>query len=362
MRVGLARSTRLMRKSLLSLLGSFLVAQPLLLDRLASDSLVLDTALIKRLSALASEAELMAHLSFLASDAVQGREAGTPFEKVVATYLLSHHLRWGNPPFREGSYIHPFPLRRLRPDPPTTSQTRSKKAKKLGSTGSTPQFDTLEAWNVLAVRRGAVYPNQYVVLSAHYDHLGTNARGEVYNGADDNGSGTAVLLEAARLLSLLPPPRRSILFFHTTAEEKGLLGAFRFVRDSLIPIDSIVAVLNTDMLGRTDTLHKPGSNYLYVIGPAYTTPRLRAIQDAVNALCCGWEFDYRYDDRKHPERLYYRSDHYAFAQKGVPALFYFGGLHPDYHGTGDDVEKIEPARLRKAAILLAAFAWTLANL
>lgn len=351
-----------MRRSLLSFLGGFLAAQSLLLDRLVPDSLALDTALIKRLSALASETELLAHLTFLASDALQGREAGTPFEKVVATYLFSHHLRWGNQPFQGESYIHPFPLRRLRPDPPSTSQTCGKKAKKLNSASSIVQFDTLEAWNVLAVRLGTVYPNQYVILSAHYDHLGTNAQGQVYNGADDNGSGTAVLLEAARLLSLLPSPRRSILFFHTTAEEKGLLGAFRFVRDSLIPIDSIVAVLNTDMLGRTDTLHEPGSNYLYVIGPAYTTSRLRATQDAVNALCCGWEFDYRYDDRKHPERLYYRSDHYAFAQKGVPALFYFGGLHPDYHGTGDDIEKIEPARLRKAAVLLAALAWTLANL
>ncbi len=335
--------------------------KPLLLDRIGEGSYTLDTATIRRTEELVSERELMSHLSFLASDAVQGREAGTPYEKVAATYLIAHHQRWGNASLLKNSYIHAFPLRRIRPT--SVSPDNPKKSSKKKSP-DTPQqlYDTLIAWNVLAYRPGTTYPGQYVILSAHYDHLGVNSRGEVYNGADDNGSGTAVLLEAARLLSLLPPPRRTIVFFHTGAEEKGLIGAFRFVRDSLLPIDSILAVLNVDMLGRTDTLHKPNENYLYAIGPAYTTPRLREIHEAVNALCCGWQFDYRYDDKNHPERLFYRSDHYAFAQKGVPAVFYFGGLHEDYHQPTDDVEKIDPARLRRSATLLAALAWTLANM
>jgi hypothetical protein len=333
----------------------------LLLDQIAKDGYILDTATIRRIAELASERELMSHLSFLASDAVQGREAGSPFEKVAATYLIAHHQRWGNPPFLKNSYIHTFPLRRIRP---TTENPDNPKKSSKKKPVETPKslYDTLIAWNVLAYRPGTVQPGQYVILSAHYDHLGVNSRGEVYNGADDNGSGTAVLLEAARLLSLLPPPKRSIIFFHTGAEEKGLVGAFRFVRDSLVPLDSIVAVLNVDMLGRADTLHQPGENYLYAIGPGYTTPRLKEIHEAVNAACCGWQFDYRYDDKSHPERLFYRSDHYAFAQKGVPAVFYFGGLHGDYHQTTDDIEKIEPARLRRSAVLLAALAWTLANM
>jgi len=333
----------------------------LLLDQIAEGGYILDTATIRRIAELVSERELMSHLSFLASDAVQGREAGTPFEKVAATYLIAHHQRWGNPPFLKNSYIHTFPLRRIRPTTENPDNPKNSSKKKPVQT-SKSLYDTLIAWNVLAYRPGTVQPGQYVILSAHYDHLGVNSRGEVYNGADDNGSGTAVLLEVARLLSLLPPPKRSIIFFHTGAEEKGLVGAFRFVRDSLIPLDSIVAVLNVDMLGRADTLHQPGENYLYAIGPAYTTPRLKEIHEAVNAACCGWQFDYRYDDKSHPERLFYRSDHYAFAQKGVPAVFYFGGLHGDYHQTTDDIEKIEPARLQRSAVLLAALAWTLANM
>jgi len=333
----------------------------LLLDQIAEGGYILDTATIRRIAELVSERELMSHLSFLASDAVQGREAGTPFEKVAATYLIAHHQRWGNPPFLKNSYIHTFPLRRIRPTTENPDNPKNSSKKKPVQT-SKSLYDTLIAWNVLAYRPGTVQPGQYVILSAHYDHLGVNSRGEVYNGADDNGSGTAVLLEVARLLSLLPPPKRSIIFFHTGAEEKGLVGAFRFVRDSLVPLDSIVAVLNVDMLGRADTLHQPGENYLYAIGPAYTTPRLKEIHEAVNAACCGWQFDYRYDDKSHPERLFYRSDHYAFAQKGVPAVFYFGGLHGDYHQTTDDIEKIEPARLRRSAVLLAALAWTLANM
>ncbi len=335
----------------------------LLLDWIAEKGFSLDTATFQRIIEAVSEQELMSHLSFLASDAVQGREAGSPYEKVAATYLIVHHQRWGNPPLLKSGYIHAFPLRRVKPAAQSTENPKKIPKKKEKTPESSPvSYDTLIAWNVLAYRPGAMYPDQYVILSAHYDHLGVNSRGEVYNGADDNGSGTVVLLETARLLSLLPPPKRSIVFFHTGAEEKGLIGAFRFVRDSLVPVDSIVAVLNVDMLGRTDTLHKPGENYLYAIGPAYTTPRLREIHETVNALCCGWRFDYRYDDKNHPERLFYRSDHYAFAQKGVPAVFYFGGLHEDYHQTTDDIEKIEPARLRRAAILLAALAWTLANM
>jgi len=355
-----------MRHTLLILVPFTLVqaqkeSKLLLLDQIAEGGYILDTATIRRIAELVSERELMSHLSFLASDAVQGREAGTPFEKVAATYLIAHHQRWGNPPFLKNSYIHTFPLRRIRPTTENPDNPKNSSKKKPVQT-SKSLYDTLIAWNVLAYRPGTVQPGQYVILSAHYDHLGVNSRGEVYNGADDNGSGTAVLLEVARLLSLLPPPKRSIIFFHTGAEEKGLVGAFRFVRDSLVPLDSIVAVLNVDMLGRADTLHQPGENYLYAIGPAYTTPRLKEIHEAVNAACCGWQFDYRYDDKSHPERLFYRSDHYAFAQKGVPAVFYFGGLHGDYHQTTDDIEKIEPARLRRSAVLLAALAWTLANM
>lgn len=342
--------------------------RPLLLNALYREPLRLDTAVIMQFQGWVSVPELMMHVGFLASDPVQGREAGTPYEKVAAAYLIQQHKRFGHEPLLAKGYVHAFPLRREKktaPSPPPSPKPAKKASKTKASPAPTAEqelFETVEAWNILAMRRGSTHPTQYVILSAHYDHLGTNSRGEPFNGADDNGSGTAVLLEAARLLSLLPPPKRSIVFFHTAAEEKGLLGAFRFVRDTLLPLDSIVAVVNTDMLGRTDTLHSPGANYLYSVGADRATPHLRAIEEAVNALCCGWELDRRYDDPKDPLKLFYRSDHYAFAKHGVPAVFYFGGLHEDYHGTGDDVEKLEPERLRRAALLTAALAWTLANL
>lgn len=323
--------------------------QTLLLDRLPEA--MLDTASIHRFRQEVSVAELQAHLEFLAHDALGGREAGTPFEKVAAAYIIAQHRRFGSSPFLSGGYIHAFPLAPKRSTPPSKRKN-----------APLPPPDTPYAWNILACRQGTLHPTQYIILSAHYDHIGTASDGKVYNGADDNGSGTAVLLEAARLLSFLPPPKRTIVFFHTAAEEKGLLGAMRFVRDSLVRLDSIVAVINTDMLGRTDTLHAPGELYLYAIGSARASLRLRELHEAVNALCCGWHFDYRYDDPKDPLRLFYRSDHYAFAKHGVPAIFYFGGLHADYHGTEDDVEKIEWERLRLAAVLTASLAWSLANL
>lgn len=350
-----------MRLITLLVVGALWAQSSILLDRLYPAQLVLDTATLRSLYERTSEAEVLTHVRFLASDAVQGREAGTPFEKVAATYLIVQHQRLGNAPFLPGGYVQAFPLLRLRkdPQPPLDHRPRKRKADPSSSPSS---YDTVQAWNVLSIRRGAVHPTQYVILSAHYDHLGTSEKGQVYNGADDNGSGTAVLLEAARLLSLLPPPRRSIVFFHTAAEEKGLLGAFRFVRDSLVPLDSIAAVINTDMLGRRDKEHENEPLHLYAIGSDRATPRLRQLHEAVNVLCCGWKFDYRYDDPNDPQKLFTRSDHYAFARQGVPAVFYFGGLHDDYHRPSDDVEKLEPDRLRRSAALMAALAWTLANL
>ncbi|MCS6896259.1 MAG: M28 family peptidase [Bacteroidia bacterium] len=333
------------------LLLSISYAQTLLIDQIPTSPL--DTMTIRTFQGLASKSELRRHVYFLASDPMSGREAGTIYEKIAAAYLIAQHRCFGNEPFLAQGYVHAFALAPKRRDvePP-------KRARKA----SPAIVDTPYAWNVLACRRGKSLPDEYVILSAHYDHIGTTSKGEPYNGADDNGSGTAVLLEVARLLSLLPPPKRTIVFFHTAAEEKGLLGAMRFVRDSLIRLASIVAVLNADMLGRTDTLHQVGDLYLYAIGSERASPKLKALQETVNTLCCGWQFDYRYDDPKDPQRLFYRSDHYAFAKHGVPAVFYFGGLHDDYHQVSDDAEKIDFDRLHRASILIASLAWSLANL
>lgn len=332
------------------LLFALLYGQSLLLDRI--EKIVIDTNAIFFFQGHASIPELRSHVEFLAHDVLRGREAGTPFEKVAAAYLIAQHKRFGHEPLLEQGYVHAFPIT-SRVQAPKENKKRSKEP---------PKVDTLYAWNILAAYWGTELPGEYVFLTAHYDHIGVSSTGEVYNGADDNASGTAVLLEAARLISLLPPPKRTVVFFHTSAEEKGLVGAFRFVEAGFIPTDSILAVINLDMLGRVDTLHKPSEGrYMYVIGSSRATPRLKSIQETVNAFCCEWGLDYRYDDPQDPLRLFYRSDHYAFAQKGVPAVFYFGGLHDDYHGTGDDAYKIDYGRLQLAAIFIASLAWTLAN-
>ncbi|MEN2993429.1 MAG: M28 family peptidase [Bacteroidia bacterium] len=314
-----------------------------LLDRLFLQQVGLDTAVLRTIQEAVQVRELLAHLHFLVSDELGGREAGSPQEKIAARYLIAHHQRIGNVPLA-GSYILPFPL----VPPPSGAKAEVKKA--------------AESWNVLALRLGKESPSQVVLLTAHYDHLGVSRQGEPYNGADDNGSGTAVLLEVARVLSYLPPPRRTIAFLHTSGEEKGLLGALWFVAQRIIPPESLVAVLNVDMVGRTDTLHKPGDPYLYSIGAQRTSPLLRGIQEAVNAFCCQWTLDYRYDEPNDRLRLFYRSDHYAFAKVGVPVSFFFGGFHADYHMPTDDVERLEPERLQRVAVFLAALSWTLANL
>ncbi|MCS7162310.1 MAG: M28 family peptidase [Bacteroidia bacterium] len=314
-----------------------------LLDRLFLRQAGLDTNVLRKIQEAVQVRELLAHVYFLASDELGGREAGSPHEKIAARYLVAHHQRIGNVPLAT-SYILPFSL----VPPPRDLRVEVKKAP--------------EGWNVLALRLGKESPSQVVLLTAHYDHLGLSKQGEPYNGADDNGSGTAVLLEVARVLSYLPAPRRTIAFLHTSGEEKGLLGALWFVAQRVIPPESLVAVLNVDMVGRTDTLHKPGEIYLYSIGAQRTSPLLRGIQEAINALCCQWTLDYRYEDPSDRLRLFYRSDHYAFAKVGVPVSFFFGGLHADYHTPADDVEKLEPERLRRVAVLLAALSWTLANL
>jgi len=219
--------------------------------------------------------------------------------------------------------------------------------------------------NVLGYLEGTDLKDELLVITAHYDHEG-NQNGVIYYGADDNGSGTTGVLEIARAFAKAKSeghgPRRSILFMTVTAEEKGLLGSNYYSRHPVFPLENTVVNLNTDMIGRIDDKHLNGNhNYVHAIGSDKLSSELKAINEKANAVYTQMELDYMYDDPKDPMRIYYRSDQYNFAKHGIPVIFYFSGLHPDYHTPADTVDKINFELLCKRARLAFHTAWEIAN-
>lgn len=205
---------------------------------------------------------------------------------------------------------------------------------------------------------------ELVIISAHYDHLGK--RGEdVFNGADDNGSGTSALLEIAEAFMLAKKnghgPRRSVLIMMMTGEEKGLLGSAYYVNNPLFPLEKTVADINIDMIGREDKRHENNGNYVYVIGSDRLSTQLHEINEQANSKYVNLELDYKYNEKDDPNRYYYRSDHYNFAEKGIPSIFYFSGTHKDYHRPTDTVDKINFKKVAATARLAFLSAWEIAN-
>jgi Zn-dependent M28 family amino/carboxypeptidase len=209
-----------------------------------------------------------------------------------------------------------------------------------------------------------------LVFSAHYDHLGLNPKGpdKVYNGADDDGSGTTGILEIARAFAQAKKdghgPRRSILFLGNVGEEKGLLGSEYYTDHPVFPLANTITDLNIDMIGRVgfDYIGKPDSgNYVYTIGSAMLSKELHQVNEDANNKYVHIEQDYKYDDLNDPNRFYYRSDHYNFAKHGVPIIFYFNGVHADYHQVSDEISKINFPLLAKRAQLVFYTGWELAN-
>ncbi len=196
--------------------------------------------------------------------------------------------------------------------------------------------------NVVAVIEGSdpVLKKEYIVISAHYDHIGI-VNGEINNGADDNATGTAALISLTKALKALQlnkyPLKRSILFLFCTGEEVGLVGSKYFTRDPIVPMREIKININIDMIGRSDDLHSENENYVYVIGADKINPLLDKSIRENNAWSVNYKLDYTYNDLNHPLRLYYRSDHYNFAEAGIPSVFLFGGFHKDYHRPTDDI-------------------------
>lgn len=206
--------------------------------------------------------------------------------------------------------------------------------------------------------------DEVVVVSAHYDHLGK--RGEsIYNGADDNGSGTSAVMDIAQAFAQAKEegkgPRRSVLCLLVSGEEKGLLGSEYYAEHPIFPLENTVADVNVDMIGRTDKFHEGNPNYIYVIGADRLSTQLHNINVAANAKYAQLDLDYKYNADDDPNRFYYRSDHYNFAKKGIPSIFYFSGTHKDYHRTSDTVEKIMFEKMEKVAHLIFYTTWELAN-
>ncbi|MBX2922424.1 MAG: M28 family peptidase [Chitinophagaceae bacterium] len=225
---------------------------------------------------------------------------------------------------------------------------------------------TMQSTNVLGLLEGTDLKDEYVVLTAHYDHLGAR-KDKIWYGADDDGSGTVGILELAKAFTKAKAagkgPRRSILFMTVSGEEKGLWGSDYYGSNPAFPLEKTTVNLNIDMIGRIDPSRKKGdsTNYVYIVGDDKLSSDLRPISEANNKKYLKLELDYKYNDPKDPERIYYRSDHYNFAKHGVPIIFYFNGLHADYHQPTDTPDKINYPLLQKRTRLVFYTAWDMAN-
>lgn len=230
------------------------------------------------------------------------------------------------------------------------------------------KVETVKSENILGFLEGSDKKDEVVVITAHYDHIGTRPTGEgdrINNGADDDGSGTVSVLQLAKVFAQAKKdgkgPRRSILFMTVTGEEKGLLGSEYYSENPIYPLDKTVVNLNIDMVGRRDPQHKDSAPYVYVIGADKLSTELHQLSEATNKTYTNLIFDYTYNDENHPTNLYRRSDHWNFAKKNIPIIFYFDGIHEDYHKPSDEVSKIEFDLLQKRAQCVFFTAWEIVN-
>lgn len=221
----------------------------------------------------------------------------------------------------------------------------------------------MSAENVLGFLEGTDKKDEIVIITAHYDHIGRDGD-KIFNGADDDGSGTVAVLELAEAFAKAKAegngPRRSILFMPVSGEEKGLLGSEYYTNNPIYKLENTVCDLNIDMIGRIDEKHDDG-DYVYLIGSDKLSTELHEISEKANGLYTQLELDYTFNADDDPNRFYYRSDHYNFAKNDIPVIFYFNGTHADYHKETDTVEKINFEKMEKITRLVFHTAWELAN-
>ncbi|MCF8241317.1 MAG: M20/M25/M40 family metallo-hydrolase [Melioribacteraceae bacterium] len=211
------------------------------------------------------------------------------------------------------------------------------------------------ARNIIGILPGnnEVLKSEYVTIGGHYDHVGVSGD-QVYNGADDNGSGTVAILETARQLALNKNNERSIVFIFHTAEEKGLLGA-KYLTSNSDWIENAVVNINIDMVGRESV------DSLYSIGSDKLSSELKEIVEEVNYAGGYFTLDYRFDDPGDPNRFYYRSDHVHYANRNIPIVFFYDYMQTDYHKATDTVEKINFEKIYKVTKLVGGIAVKIAN-
>ncbi|MBJ7881427.1 M28 family metallopeptidase [Gelidibacter salicanalis] len=286
--------------------------------------------------------ELSSHVYTLASPEFEGRETGHDGFEKASEYLKEFYIKNGIPsPLGGDNYYQHIPKSYFTQDSPASQ-------------------------NVVAFIEGVEHPEEVIILSAHLDHLGTTDD-TIYYGADDNASGTAALMEIAEAFMTAKNnghgPKRSILFLHLTAEEAGLLGSNYYVKHPLYTLNNTVVNLNIDMIGRVDPKYiaQQDENYIYIIGADRLSTELHYISEAANVWFVNLKLDYTFNDDDDSHRYYYRSDHYNFASRGIPVIFYFNGEHEDYHQPTDTPDKINYPLLKKRTQLIFATAWYLAN-
>ncbi|UKB85931.1 M28 family metallopeptidase [Chryseobacterium sp. MEBOG06] len=287
--------------------------------------------------------DLKKNLYVIASDEMEGRDTGSKGQKKAGEYIINYYKNLGiSGPKALGSYYQKVPADFM---------------KKRGG-GNLPDSE-----NILAFIEGSEKPEEIVVVSAHYDHVGVK-NGVVYNGADDDGSGTVAVMEIAEAFQEAKKagkgPKRSMLFLHVTGEEHGLFGSEYYSQNPVFPLANTVVDLNIDMIGRDDPANR-GKQYVYVIGSEMLSSELKVINEAANKRTNNLELNYKYDDLNDPEQLYYRSDHYNFAKHNIPVAFFFDGIHEDYHKPTDDPDKIDYNLLEKRTQLIFTTAWDIAN-
>ncbi|MEP6846038.1 MAG: M28 family peptidase [Panacibacter sp.] len=230
----------------------------------------------------------------------------------------------------------------------------------------TTTTNTLQSSNVLGVLPGTDKKDEYVFITAHYDHLGKKDS-VIYYGADDDGSGTTSVLEIAEAFAKAKQkgynPRRTVVFMTVSGEEKGLWGSDYYTSHPIYPLNKTTVDLNIDMVGRIDPDRKYGDsmNYVYTIGEDKLSSDLLNISDSINNKFVQLDLDRKFNNPKDPNRFYYRSDHYNFAKNGVPVIFYFNGTHADYHQPTDTVDKINFDLMTKRVKLVFCTAWEMAN-
>lgn len=236
--------------------------------------------------------------------------------------------------------------------------------------------ETVPTQNVVAVWQGSdpVLKAEYVALGAHYDHVGSGCppvgTDTICNGADDDASGTTALLAMAEALAKAPTrPKRSVLFVWHAGEEKGLWGSRYFTEYPTLPLNQIVAQINLDMIGRSkkegDTNQRnaelTGPDSIYLIGSTMMSTELGELVNSVNKSFLNLTYDTRYDDPKDPNRFFFRSDHINYARKGIPIIFFFDGVHEDYHRASDTADKIDYQKMERVTRTIYMTLWEIAT-